>query len=92
MKNTEETDRSNARLEYRQHLRNTLMLAEVVIAGDLLAGCIMGLSLITWAAARGTNFMHPVLALFILVASGLLFIVAFASMIRTRELILKENE
>ena len=92
MKNAEETEGSNARSKYHRHLRNTLLLAEVVSTGAFLTGYLMALSLIIFTITQGTTFIQPILALYILIASVLLFIVASISMTKTRELILKEEE
>lgn len=92
MKNAEETDISNARSKYRRHLRNTLIFAEAVSAGAFITAYLMGLSLIKPATSQETTFIQPILALYILIASVFLFIVASISMTKTRELILKEEE
>ena len=75
---------------YRRHLRTTLHFGELVSCLSFIAVYLMVLDILEFTSA-GTSFVHPILAIFILVAATMLFLIASTSMIKTSQLLLKED-
>ena len=76
--------------KYQQDLQKTLLFGELVSCLAFIAGYSMILNLIKFTT-QGTSFIHPLLSLFILAASVLIFLVTSNSMLQTSHLIMKED-
>ena len=76
--------------KYRQDLRKTLLLGELISCLAFITGYTMVLNLLRFTKEEAA-FINPLLSLFILAAAILLFIVASTSMLETSRLMGEED-